>query len=178
MLILDDNDTRNALPFPGLIAALRAMFISGCEAPPRHHHDVQVPGEPNGTLLLMPAWLPGRYMGLKQVSVFPGNATRGLPSIFGSYLLRWVLTETAADSKSIYGPLAAPIAVLLWLYIVSIAVLIGAALNAAVDQVWPQDATARARVELVRRLSGVLPSKISDRWGPPAEPRADTGTEA
>ena len=92
MLILDDNDTRNALPFPGLIAALRAMFISGCEAPPRHHHDVQVPGEPNGTLLLMPAWLPGRYMGLKQVSVFPGNATRGLPSIFGSYLLSSAVT--------------------------------------------------------------------------------------
>jgi alanine dehydrogenase len=92
MLILDDNDTRNALPFPGLIAALRAMFISGCEAPPRHHHDVEVPGEPTGTLLLMPAWLPGRYMGLKQVSVFPGNATRGLPSIFGSYLLSSAVT--------------------------------------------------------------------------------------
>lgn len=92
MLILDDNDTRNALPFPGLVAALRAMFISGCEAPPRHHHDVRVPGEPDGTLLLMPAWLPGRYMGLKQVSVFPGNATRGLPSIFGSYLLSSAVT--------------------------------------------------------------------------------------
>jgi alanine dehydrogenase len=92
MLILDDNDTRNALPFPGLIGALRAMFVSGCEAPPRHHHEVAVPGEPNGTLLLMPAWLPGRYMGLKQVSVFPGNATRGLPSIFGSYLLSSAVT--------------------------------------------------------------------------------------
>ena len=92
MLILDDNDTRNALPFPGLIEALRAMFISGCAAPPRHHHDVEVPGEPNGTLLLMPAWLPGRYMGLKQVSVFPGNAARGLPSIFGSYLLSSAVT--------------------------------------------------------------------------------------
>lgn len=92
MLILDDNDTRNALPFPGLIAALKAMFVSGCEAPPRHHHDVTVPGEPNGTLLLMPAWLPGRYMGLKQVSVFPGNASRGLPSIFGSYLLSSAVT--------------------------------------------------------------------------------------
>ncbi|MBX9456930.1 MAG: ornithine cyclodeaminase family protein [Rhizobium sp.] len=92
MLILDDADTRNALPFAGLIAALRAMFISGCEAPPRHHHDVRVPGEPDGTLLLMPAWLPGRYMGLKQVSVFPGNASRGLPSIFGSYLLSSAVT--------------------------------------------------------------------------------------
>lgn len=86
--------------------------------------------------------------------------------VVGSWLLRWVLTATAADSKSIYGPLAAPIAVLLWLYIVSIAVLIGAALNAAVDTVWPQDATARARTELVRRLSGVLPSRITDRYAP------------
>jgi alanine dehydrogenase len=92
MQILDEADTRNALPFDGLIEALRAMFISGCEAPARHHHDVKVPGEPDGTLLLMPAWLPGRYMGLKQVSVFPGNATRGLPSIFGSYLLSSAVT--------------------------------------------------------------------------------------
>ena len=30
--------------------------------------------------------------------------------IVGSYLLRWVLTVTATDSRSIYGPLAAPIA--------------------------------------------------------------------
>ncbi|MDB5553205.1 MAG: Ornithine cyclodeaminase [Rhizobium sp.] len=92
MLILDEADTRNVTPFPGLIEALRAMFTSGCEAPPRHHHDVKVPGEPDGTLLLMPAWLPGRYMGLKQVSVFPGNATRGLPTIFGSYLLSSAIT--------------------------------------------------------------------------------------
>ena len=33
--------------------------------------------------------------------------------IFGSFLLRWVLTTTAGESTSIYGPLAAPIAVLL-----------------------------------------------------------------
>jgi len=99
--------------------------------------------------------------------------------IFGSFLLRWVLTETAADSRSIYGPLAAPIAVLLWLYIVSIAVLIGAALNAAVDAVWPQDATSKARAEVVRRLSGVLPSRITDRYAPPpADAHRDTGTEA
>ena len=42
--------------------------------------------------------------------------------ILGSYLLRWFLTATAADSRSIYGPLAAPIAVLLWLYLLAIAV--------------------------------------------------------
>jgi membrane protein len=72
--------------------------------------------------------------------------------ILGSYLLRWVLTVTAADSKSIYGPLAAPIAVLLWLYVVALAVLIGAAVNAAFDEVFPQKNTTKARLELMARL--------------------------
>ena len=72
--------------------------------------------------------------------------------IVGSYLLRWVLTATAHDSRSIYGPLAAPIAVLIWLYLVAIAVLIGAAVNAAFDTVFPQKNTMRARLELVQRL--------------------------
>ena len=72
--------------------------------------------------------------------------------IVGSYLLRLFLTSTSADSRSIYGPLAAPIAVLLWLYLVSIAVLIGAAVNAAFDSVFPQSRTMIARSELVQRL--------------------------
>ena len=82
----------------------------------------------------------------------PGATFSLLAWIFGSYLLRWVLTVTAADSRSIYGPLAAPIAVLLWLYIVALAVLIGAAVNAAFDEVFPQKATQRARLELMHRL--------------------------
>jgi membrane protein len=70
--------------------------------------------------------------------------------IFGSWLLR-VILQHAGDSTSIYGPLAAPIAVLLWLYLTSIAVLIGAALNSAFDQVWPEKETERARMEHGRR---------------------------
>ena len=72
--------------------------------------------------------------------------------IVGSYLLREFLTATAKDSRSIYGPLAAPIAVLLWLYLVAIAVLIGAAVNASFDAVFPQKSTTSARLELVQRL--------------------------
>jgi len=84
--------------------------------------------------------------------------------IVGSAVLRWILVGTAQGSTSIYGPLAAPIAVLLWLYILSIAVLIGAALNAAFDQLWPQQEIATARVELVRRLGldGVLSRRGPD----------------
>lgn len=87
MLILDTDQTRAALPWGDLIRAVEAMFAGECEMPVRHHHDVDVPGEAPATLLLMPAWVPGRYIGVKLVSVFPDNHTRGLPAIFGSYLL-------------------------------------------------------------------------------------------
>ena len=94
----------------------------------------------------------------------PGATFALLAWILGSFLLRWVLTVTAADSGSIFGPLAAPIAVLLWLYLLSIAVLIGAAVNAAFDTVFPQNATARARSELVQRLRERMTpgSRVSD----------------
>ena len=82
----------------------------------------------------------------------PGATLTMVIWIFGSYLLRWVLTGTAKGSTSIYGPLAAPIVVMLWLYLLSIAVLIGAAVNAAFDRIWPEKETARARMEIVRKL--------------------------
>lgn len=80
----------------------------------------------------------------------PGAVFSLVAWVAGSFLLRWVLTVTAADSRSIYGPLAAPIAVLLWLYLVAIAVLIGAAVNASFDTVFPQKGTTRARSGLLR----------------------------
>jgi membrane protein len=82
----------------------------------------------------------------------PGAALTLVMWIFGSYLLRWILTSAAQGSTSIYGPLSAPIVVLLWLYLLSIAVLIGAAVNAAFDRIWPEKETARARMEVVRKL--------------------------
>ncbi|WP_338748975.1 YihY/virulence factor BrkB family protein [Janibacter alittae] len=81
----------------------------------------------------------------------PGAGLAVLLWILGSYTLRWAL-QSVIGGTSIYGPLAAPIAVLLWLYLTAVAVLIGAALNAACDRVWPESETARARLEVVRRL--------------------------
>jgi membrane protein len=71
-----------------------------------------------------------------------------------------VILVASAGSTSIYGPLAAPIAVLIWLFVTSLAVLIGAAFNAAIDFVWP-------------RLSGIDHSKVAyaDSTVPPASPR-------
>jgi membrane protein len=96
----------------------------------------------------------------------PGATFALVAWILGSYLLRWVITVTATDSRSIYGPLAAPIAVLLWLYIVALAVLIGAAVNAAFDTVFPQEMTMRARRELVARLRSRV-QQARERSGSP-----------
>jgi membrane protein len=75
----------------------------------------------------------------------PGAALTMTMWIVGSYVLRWVLTTVAEGSTSIYGPLSAPIVVMLWLYLLSLAVLVGAALNAAFDRLWPDQETSRAR---------------------------------
>jgi membrane protein len=79
----------------------------------------------------------------------PGAVLAFVIWVAGSWLLREILQRT---ETSVFGPLAAPIAVLIWLYVTSIAVLIGAALNASMDRLWPEKSTSRARLELVRRL--------------------------
>jgi len=75
-----------------LIDRLDTLFRAGCEMPPRHHHAVAAPAGPgstDATLLLMPAWTLGASsrLGIKVVTVFPDNGKRGLPSIYGQYLL-------------------------------------------------------------------------------------------
>jgi membrane protein len=67
----------------------------------------------------------------------PGAAVSVAMWVGGSVLLRFVLTESVG-STTIYGPLAAPIAFLIWLYVISLAVLIGAALNSSIDDVFPK----------------------------------------
>jgi membrane protein len=56
--------------------------------------------------------------------------------------LRAALSASVA-AASIYGPLTAPIVVMIWLYLLSMAVLVGAALNAAIDERDPGSARAR-----------------------------------
>ncbi|WP_414449978.1 ornithine cyclodeaminase family protein [Burkholderia sp. 22PA0099] len=86
MKILDSTATRDALPFPELIDALRAMFVAGCHVPLRHNHKIAAEGG-DGTVLIMPAWQDGGYLGIKTVNVFPGNAALGLPGLHSTYVL-------------------------------------------------------------------------------------------
>lgn len=98
MRLISAEDLAAAFTFPALIEALRAAFRAEIAMPPRHHHGIALPGEPEATLLLMPAWHrladegATGFLGVKIVSVHPGNARRGLPSVAGAYLLMDVRT--------------------------------------------------------------------------------------
>lgn len=82
------EDIARVLTEERLIDALANGFRSEIAVPLRHHHSIARAGS-EATLLLMPAWTQSgaRFLGCKIVSVFPDNASRGKPSVYGSYFL-------------------------------------------------------------------------------------------
>ncbi|AUY52268.1 YihY/virulence factor BrkB family protein [Streptomyces sp. CB01881] len=76
----------------------------------------------------------------------PGALVALVVLVFCSVALRLYLVSSV-EGPSVYGSLAAPVAVLLWIFVVALAVLIGAAMNAAIDRRWPTLETADARAE-------------------------------
>lgn len=87
MRFIDAAATHAALDYAALVDRLDLMFRQGCELPVRHHHPMKTVDGPEAMLLLMPAWQVGKHVGVKIVTVFPGNADKGLPAIMGQYLL-------------------------------------------------------------------------------------------
>lgn len=85
ILNIDAATAQRLLPFPELIAKLKAAFVSSCVTPTRHAHEI---AHRMGTnkLLLMPAWNE-TYLGLKVVVVAPANVAVGLPSLTSTYTL-------------------------------------------------------------------------------------------
>ena len=86
MRVISAQEVAGALAWPALIERLATAFREGVEAPPRHHHTMHRP-DGEATMLLMPAWEPAGYIGMKMVNVFPQNASAGLPAISGLYIL-------------------------------------------------------------------------------------------
>jgi membrane protein len=96
----------------------------------------------------------------------PGAALALVIWVLASFVLRWVIGHSVGGS-SIYGPLATPIVVLIWLYSLAIAVLIGAALNAAIDERFPTPARVQAKKTRSADTSGQLTPDRSELKGGP-----------
>lgn len=86
--------------------------------------------------------------------------------LLASYVVRTTL-EASLGGSSIYGPLTSPIVLLIWLYALAIAILIGAALNAATRVLWPVTLRPGAGSKLVAWAGGLFPWANGDT---PVEP--------
>lgn len=71
-----------ALDWERLVDTLAAAFARGAEVPLRHAHRLGT----DDTLLLMPAW-SAATLGVKLVTVMPGAATHGAPTVSALYVL-------------------------------------------------------------------------------------------
>ena len=117
-------------------------------------------------ILLTVAFLAGLYHVAVPVRTawlrsVPGSVFALLLCLAGSYLAREIIA-VSVGGPSVYGPLAAPIVVMILLYVLAISVLIGAALNAAVDRPWPVAETddARSAAEEAGAGDAVVPEKV------------------
>jgi ornithine cyclodeaminase len=86
MIHIDFDAVHRLAGVGSLVEPLRQIFLSQAVAPARAQYDLTTADKP-GTLLLMPSWQPGGDLGVKIVTVFPGNAQRGLPTVNAAYLL-------------------------------------------------------------------------------------------
>lgn len=87
MRAFDRTDVRDALPWRQLIDGLRETFRTGCVQPLRTVHQVKVPGEPDASFFMMPAWQEGGKLAVKILFICPGNANRDLPAVNGSIVV-------------------------------------------------------------------------------------------
>ncbi|MCS6921704.1 MAG: ornithine cyclodeaminase family protein [Elioraea sp.] len=81
MRVIDGAELARLTPYPLLADALRHR-LRGVVSPPRSHLDPTGRGD---ALLLMPAWREGSVIGVKLVTVYPGNAAHGKPAVAASY---------------------------------------------------------------------------------------------
>ncbi len=87
MRIFDDCKTAGKLAYNALIPAIKNMFIEGCVVPRRHNYILHDKAALSDTLLIMPAWQEGKYLGVKHVTVFPENSAKGIAGLYSTYTL-------------------------------------------------------------------------------------------
>jgi len=87
MQIINADSVAQALPYDRLIESLRKAFSTETISPERTQHKIKTNGNYDATLLVMPAWRQGKNVGIKIVSVFPGNVEQNLSAVHANYFL-------------------------------------------------------------------------------------------
>jgi ornithine cyclodeaminase len=86
---IDSDFIESHTDYKSLMDRIKKGFASSAiEVPQRHHHNYKNPlAKEDSTLLIMPAWNPGKDLGVKLVTVSPENGKYNLPAIQGTYIL-------------------------------------------------------------------------------------------
>ena len=84
MQFFDQAAVAQALPYPALVDALAAGLQQAIVSPPRM---VCTPNGDSSAVLIMPAWKAHERMGVKLVSIWPGNSARGQSAVSAVYVL-------------------------------------------------------------------------------------------
>jgi ornithine cyclodeaminase len=84
MQFFDKAAVADALPYPALIEALAAGLQQPIESPARR---VYTPNGDSSAVLIMPAWKAHENMGVKLVSIWPGNSAMGKSAVSAVYVL-------------------------------------------------------------------------------------------
>lgn len=88
MRFINAEELATHFNYEEFIPRLKADFCGNFTVPNRHHYDYgNGQGERESTLLIMPAWEDGEFVGIKTVTVSPYNGQFELPSIQGIYTL-------------------------------------------------------------------------------------------
>jgi membrane protein len=96
---------------------------------------------------------------------FPGAVLAALVFVGGTFGLREYIDFIAERGLS-YGALAAPIGALLFFYVLALAVLLGAELNATIEQTWP----TRTAADSAPAVDRVVEPRRAERNGAVAGP--------
>ena len=85
MLHFDQNQIRALFSYQEFIPFLKTYFTKEITSPQRPHY--RLGDNSSKVLLLMPAWQIDEHIGIKLLTVFPENASDGLDTINGIYVL-------------------------------------------------------------------------------------------
>ena len=84
MLFFGKDEVARRTPYSTLVPAMAQGLAQPIESPPRSHFN---PNHDASTVLIMPAWRPGRVMGTKIISIWPQNNALGKPAVSAVYVL-------------------------------------------------------------------------------------------
>lgn len=84
MQFFDQTAVARALPYPALMDALAAGLQQTIASPAR---SVYTPNADASAVLIMPAWKAQEIMGVKLVSIWPGNSAMGKSAVSAVYVL-------------------------------------------------------------------------------------------